>query len=171
MANSLIKGLYKNKYLVITIIILLIIIFINTYYIEQYTSKPVNSKNNNVNVTFTPYSTTENVYTYLYQVTGLTSTKKKNVMKYVGGPSNNSKYSGKSGTYGWIIGLVKPPNVSTFDVKITFDKKVEISDGEIDGVFTLYKSNNKGYVSTSNNIVTIKYKTNEPQIMVSLKYV
>ncbi len=171
MANSLIKGLYKNKYLVITIIILLIIIFINTYYIEKYTSKPVNSKNNNVNVTFTPYSTTENVYAYLYQVTGLTTSKKKNVMKYVGGPSNNSKYSGKSGSYGWMIGLVKPPNVSTFDVTLTFDKKVELFDGEIDGLITLNKTNGKSFVSINNNVVKIKINTTQPQIMISFQYV
>lgn len=92
-------------------------------------------------------------------------------MKFIGGSANNTKYSGKSGSYGWMIGLVKPPNVDTFDLKITFDKKVEISDGEIDGLTTLYKSNYKGYVTTSNNVVTIKYKTSEPQIMISLQYV
>lgn len=42
MANQIIKGLYKNKYLVLTIIILLLIILFNAYYIEKYTSKPVN---------------------------------------------------------------------------------------------------------------------------------
>lgn len=171
MINQIIKKLYKHKYLLLTIIILLIIIIFNKYYIEKFTSKPVDSKNNNVNVTFTPYSNIENLNVYLYQVTGINKNKTKNVMKYIGGPSNNISYNGRSGNYGWMIGLVKPPNVDTFDVKITFNQKVSLSDGEIDGITTLYKSNGTKYVSIKDNIVTIKYKTKKPQIMVSLKYI
>ncbi len=160
------------KFYGIILFIILLFIFYSSYNIEKYTKYPMGPKNNNVNVTFTPFSSASDKYTVcLYQVTSLDARKRKNLMKYGGCPTLGEKYTGLSGKYGWMIGLIKPTNLDTFDVTLTFDKNVTISDGEIERLITINNTNYRKYMTIQNNIVNIKIKTNEPQIMISLKYI
>ncbi len=160
---------YSIYFILLFIIVLFIIYY--KYNVEKLTSSPVGAKNNNVNVTFTPTSTLSDAYSVcLYKVMDVDFSKRKNVMKYGGCPSLGTTYTGMSGKYGWMIGLVKPPYVDTYDIKLTFDKNVGISDGEIAGLITLNNMNYRTFVSINKNVVNIRIKTNQPQIMVSLKY-
>jgi hypothetical protein len=146
---------------------------------ELYTSRPVGPVNGeNAVIGYTSQSSLSDRYgVYLYQIIGLsTKDRTKNVMKYVGGDLIGKPFSGKAGSYGWMIGIVKPIDVKEFKLQIVFDKNIALSDGVVSGPFTINSLNSdqrkqNGRAFIQKNVIQINFPTDQQQIMISLKYV
>jgi hypothetical protein len=197
MFDRIIPKRASKRTLVIAIFITLLVIFliwrsfsgtrmsigipmpIEELYTEPYTRYAVGPKNGNAAVSFDSRSTYSDQYgVYLYQITGLTQpSRNKNVMKYVGGGPVGSPFSGQSGSFGWMIGVVKPTALDGFKIDLKFDKKITLFDGEVVGPLNINSLNThstnspNGRVYIKDNVVRLNFKSNEPQIMLSLKYV
>ncbi len=196
MFGSLILKRASKRTLVIAIFITLLVIFliwrsfsgtgmgmglpmpIEELYTESYTRYALGPKNANTTVSFDSSSSYSDRYgVYLYQITGLTQPgRNKNVMKYVGGGPVGSPFSGQSGSFGWMIGIVKPTALDSYKLDLTFDKKVALFDGEVVGPPNINSLNTRstnspnGRVYIKDNLVRLNFKSNQPQIMLSLKY-
>ncbi len=196
MFGSLILKRASKRTLVIAIFITLLVILlvwrsfsgagigmglpmpIEELYTEPYTRYALGPKNGNATISFNSRSAHSNQYgVYLYQITGLTQPgRNKNVMKYVGGGLIGTPFSGQSGSFGWMIGVVKPGALDSYKLEIVFDKKVTLFDGEVVGPPNINSLNTRstnspnGRVYIKDNLVRLNFTSNQPQIMLSLKY-
>ena len=192
--NAIIPKRTSRTTLLISILITLLVIWlvlrsfksstrspapIKEFYTEPYTPYTLGPKNGNAMVKYTSRSSKSDQYgIYLYQVTGLVVPgRNKNVMKYVDGGLVGEKVSGKSGAFGWMIGVVKPQNLDGYKMEIAFDKPVTLFDGEVNGPFTINKMNTPitsvptGKVYINNNVVRLNFPSTKSQVMISLRYV
>ncbi len=155
------KKHYIMTFVMILVIVLIIIYFNKNHVFENYVSQYADAKNRNVTVLFTGTSKILGQGCCIYKV-GYNSELKTNYF----GSDGNEQYgltttsqniSGKSGDYGWVIGIVGSVNGNgtyNYNSTFTFDMKNVVFDNAFESILP---KNNIIVNNSNKQYVTIKY--------------
>ncbi len=184
---------YAKKHYIMTFVMILVVILIIIYFnkdrvFENYVSQYVDAKNRNVIVSFNGISQMPSQSCCIYKV-GYNSEFKSNSYAADGNEdypltTTSKGIRGKSGDYGWVIGITGSPNndgTYNYNSSFIFTKRIALGNANdnASGTITVNKSKYTGYVNIMNPTLrdhpsrVIVKKSNVPyaQIYISLKFI